>query len=30
MLTKLRGFWFAGMLLGAAGIVLAATGLLLH
>ncbi|PYT80072.1 MAG: DUF4337 domain-containing protein [Acidobacteria bacterium] len=30
MLTKRKGFWFAGMLLGAAGVVLAATSLLLH
>jgi hypothetical protein len=30
LLTKRKGFWFAGMLLGAAGIVLAATGLLLR
>lgn len=30
MLTKRRGFWFAGMLLGAAGVVLATTGVLLH
>jgi uncharacterized protein DUF4337 len=30
LLTKRKGFWFAGILLGAAGIVLALTGLLLH
>jgi uncharacterized protein DUF4337 len=30
LLTKRKGFWFAGMLLGAAGIILASTGLLLH
>ena len=30
MLTKRKGFWLAGVLLGAGGIVLAATGLLLH
>ena len=30
MLTKQKGFWFAGMLLGMGGIVLAATGLLLR
>lgn len=30
MLTKRKGFWFAGMLLGAAGVVLATTGVLLH
>jgi uncharacterized protein DUF4337 len=30
MLTKRKVFWFAGMLLGATGIVLAATGFLLH
>lgn len=30
MLTKRKVFWFAGMLLGAGGVVLAATGLLLH
>lgn len=30
MLTKRKIFWIAGMLLGAAGIVLAATGFLLH
>jgi hypothetical protein len=30
LLTKRKGFWFAGILLGAAGVVLAATGLLLH
>ena len=30
MLTKRKGFWFAGMLLGAGGVVLAATGLLLR
>lgn len=30
LLAKNRGFWFAGMAIGAAGVVLAATGLLLH
>ena len=30
MLTKRKGFWFAGMLLGAGGVVLAATCLLLR
>jgi hypothetical protein len=30
LLAKNRGFWFAGMLIGAAGVLLAATGLLLH
>ena len=30
MLTKRKIFWFAGMLLGATGIALAATGFLLH
>lgn len=30
MLTKHKGFWFAGMLLGAGGVILAATGLFLH
>ena len=30
MLTKRKGFWFAGMLLGAGGVALAATGLLLR
>jgi hypothetical protein len=30
MLTKRKAFWFAGMLIGAAGIVLAAAGLFLH
>jgi uncharacterized protein DUF4337 len=30
LLTRRQGFWFGGMLLGAAGVVLAATGLLLH
>jgi hypothetical protein len=30
MLTKHKGFWVAGVLLGAGGIVLAATGLLLN
>jgi hypothetical protein len=30
MLTKRKAFWFAGMFIGAAGIVLAATGLFLH
>lgn len=30
MLTKRKGFWFAGILLGAGGIVIAATGLLLR
>ena len=30
MLTKRKGFWFAGMLLGAAGVVLAITGVLLN
>ncbi len=30
MLTKRKAFWFAGMILGAGGILLAATGLLLH
>lgn len=30
MLTKRKGFWFAGMLLGIAGIVLALTGLFLR
>src|SRR5215475_2857567 len=30
LLTKRRFFWFTGMLFGAAGVVLAATGFLLH
>ena len=30
LLTKRKGFWFAGMLVGAAGIVLVATGFFLH
>lgn len=30
LLTKRKGFWFAGALVGAGGILLAATGLLLH
>ena len=30
LLTRKRGFWFAGMLLGAAGIASAALGLLIH
>jgi hypothetical protein len=30
MLTKRKVFWFAGILVGAAGIVLAVTGLFLH
>ncbi len=30
LLTKRRGFWFAGMLIGAAGVLLALTGFLLH
>ena len=30
MLTKRKGFWFAGMLLGAGGVLLAATGMLLR
>jgi hypothetical protein len=30
LLTKRKGFWFAGMLIGAAGIALALTGFLLH
>jgi hypothetical protein len=30
LLTKRRGFWYAGMLVGAAGVVLAATGFLIH
>lgn len=30
LLTKRKAFWFAGMLLGAAGIVLASSGLFLH
>jgi hypothetical protein len=30
MLTKRKAFWFAGMFVGAAGIALAITGLLLH
>ena len=30
LLTKRKGFWIAGLLLGAAGIALAATGFLLH
>ena len=30
LLAKNRGFWFAGMAIGAVGIIAAATGLLLH
>ena len=30
LLTKRRGFWFAGIFIGAVGIVLAATGFLVH
>jgi hypothetical protein len=30
LLAKNRGFWFGGMLIAAAGIILAATGFLLH
>jgi Domain of unknown function (DUF4337) len=30
LLAKNKGFWFGGMLIGAAGVVLAITGLLLH
>src|ERR1700682_3656290 len=30
LLTKRRGFWIAGILIGGAGIVLAATGFLVH
>jgi hypothetical protein len=30
LLAKNRGFWFAGMAIGAAGIISAVTGLLLH
>jgi hypothetical protein len=30
MLTKRKTFWFAGMLIGAAGVLLAVTGLFLH
>jgi len=30
LLTKRKGFWFAGALVGAGGILLAATGLFLH
>jgi Domain of unknown function (DUF4337) len=30
LLTKRKGFWIAGLLLAAGGIVLAATGLFLH
>jgi len=30
LLTKRKGFWLAGMILGAGGVVLAATGLLLR
>jgi hypothetical protein len=28
MLTKRRAFWFAGMLIGAAGVIVALTGFL--
>ena len=30
LLTKRRSFWFGGMLIGAAGVALAATGFLIH
>jgi hypothetical protein len=30
LLTKRKGFWFAGALVGVGGIVLAATGLFVH
>jgi hypothetical protein len=30
LLAKKKAFWFAGMLIGAAGVVLAATGLFMH
>jgi hypothetical protein len=30
LLTKRKGFWFGGVLIGALGVVLAATGFFLH
>jgi hypothetical protein len=30
LLTKRRGFWFAGIFIGALGTVMAATGFLVH
>jgi len=30
LLTKRRAFWFAGMVVGALGVVMALTGLFLH